>query len=549
MVLVAQPDPAETLRAYVTIQQAADKEILRALRDAYKDVNAQLARMSRAGASDLDRARALAIKQSILLAQADLFERTGQTIQRRRVQAAARAIQVAGRYDEAAFAAVGRERDARAVAEGLEETEARAIDAVEARLGGASRIPLSERVYRTRDWSSGVLERRINSALARGLNAQEFAREIQPLVNPNTPGGPRYAALRLARTEINNAYHAMAVRAAQLKPWIDKVEWHTSKSHVRKDICDQLNGQFFKPTEVPLKPHPQCLCYITPVVDEDDDAFLDALTDGDFDDFIDSFAAQQGIDLPPAAAVDSAPPGGTVTPELPKPEPVLRTGPGGFRVGNWTRANRDVLVEAEMDMLRRYRKYSPQLSDEEFEAKIRNDAEEIVPFGATRYTNGSATIDFNYPLREVTINSLLRQFERLQTTNGIDEMKLIVSDLRDVTLGGQAAPRGGKAIVLNALWEDKAQPSEGDNWNMPAAKFTSPLVYSLTHEWGHILTHEEEDVIAGLVRQEDLSGYGRTRPDEAIAELFAEWFLHSGQPDYRNPTADLLAERYGWTRP
>ena len=297
------PEPAETLRAYVRIQRAADRDILRALREAYKDVNAQLGRMGRAGGTELDRARALAIKKAILEAQADLFERTGQIIQRRRVEAAARAIQVAGRYDEAAFAAVSRERDARALAEGLEATEARAIDAVEARISGASRVALSDRVYKTQSWSSGVLEKRINSALARGLNAQEFAREIQPLVNPNTPGGPRYAALRLARTEINNAYHAMAVAAAQAKPWITKMEWHLSKSHPKRpggpEKCELLVG-LHPVDEVPMKPHPQCMCYVTPVVDANDDAFLDALVGGEFDDFIDKFADRQGIDLGPS---------------------------------------------------------------------------------------------------------------------------------------------------------------------------------------------------------------------------------------------------------
>lgn len=307
---MAQPEPQEALQAYVRIQRAADAEILRALREAYKDVNRRLGALARAGASDLERSRALAIKKSILDAQAELFERTGQVIERRRVQAAARAIQVAGRYDEAAFAAVGRERDARALAEGLEATEARAIDTVEARLSGASYIPLSSKVYRTQAWSSGVLERRINSALARGLNAQEFAREIQPLVNPNTPGGPRYAALRLARTEINNAYHAMAVRAAQLKPWITKVTWNLSKSHPKRpgkiEICEQLAGRKYAPTEVPLKPHPLCLCYITPDIDEDDDAFLDALVGGEFNDFLDEFGARQGIDMSrPTQAIDS----------------------------------------------------------------------------------------------------------------------------------------------------------------------------------------------------------------------------------------------------
>lgn len=362
---MAQPEPQEVLQAYVRIQRAADAEILRALRDAYKDVNRRLAVLSRQPGTELDRARALAVKKAILDAQADLFERTGKVIERRRVQAASRAIQVAGRYDEAAFAAAGRERDARALAEGLEATEARVIDAVEARLSGASRQPLSDRVYRAQARSSGVLERRINSALARGLNSQEFAREVRDLVNPNTPGGPRYAALRLARTEINNAYHAMAVAAAQAKPWITKVEWHLSKSHPKRpggpEICEQLAGRMFKPTEVPLKPHPQCMCYITPVIDEDDDAFLDALVGGEFDEFIDKFAAGHGIDTTPTAAIDNP---ATPTPQpvrapRPKPAPVPAPVPQTFQVprinnvpegANAARLTSDPYMRRELDL-------------------------------------------------------------------------------------------------------------------------------------------------------------------------------------------------------
>jgi SPP1 gp7 family putative phage head morphogenesis protein len=308
-----RPDPQESAAAAAAVQRAADAEILRALKEAYKDVNRRLGQLASAGNTSLERSRLLAIKQAILNGQAEVFAKTGKVIERRRVEAAARAIQVAGRYDEVAFAAVGREQEARALAMGLEATEARAIDTLVARVTG-DRIPLSQKVYRSQTWAGNRLENRINSGLARGLSAEQMARELREFVNPNTPGGTRYAAMRLARTEINNAYHAMAIRAAQMKPWIKKVEWHTSRSHVRKDICDTLDGRLFTPDEVPPKPHPQCFCYITPVVDDDDEAFLDQLVAGDFDDFLDEFAARQGIPVGdrtalsgPAAPVEVVP--------------------------------------------------------------------------------------------------------------------------------------------------------------------------------------------------------------------------------------------------
>lgn len=272
------------------------------LRDAYKDINTQLSALARQRGvgAEMRRAQLKAVKQDILNRQAEVFQRTGQVIERRRVQAAARAIRVAGRYDEAVFALGHRAEDARALTDSLAETESRAVDAAIARLTG-SRTILSERVYRAQVWSNGRLERRINSALARGLSAEEFAREIRDFVNPATPGGQRYAAMRLARTEINNAYHAMAVQAAMDKPWINAMKWHTSASHPHKDVCDSLRGRLFAPQDVPKKPHPQCLCFATPEVSaegtpaEDDDAFLDALVGGEFDDYLDGVISRHNL--------------------------------------------------------------------------------------------------------------------------------------------------------------------------------------------------------------------------------------------------------------
>lgn len=299
---MAAPQPEDHLAAYAAVQRAADREILAELRNAFRDTTRQLSVLARDG-REMERARVLAVRKAILEEQAKFYERMGNVVQRRRVEAAARAIQVSGRYDEAVFRRAGREEDLRALSESLEETEAKAPEALVARLSpGGSRMDLSQRVYRTQAYTKGLLERRINSALTRGLTAQEFAREVRDLINPNTPGGVRFAALRLARSEINNAYHAMAIRAAELKPWVTGMQWHTSDSHSRPDKCDQLNKEIFSPpTETPLKPHPQCMCYVTQVIgdpdksdEENDDDFLDDLVSGLFDDFLDDHGANNG---------------------------------------------------------------------------------------------------------------------------------------------------------------------------------------------------------------------------------------------------------------
>lgn len=148
---------------------------------------------------------------------------------------------------------------------------------------------LSSRVYKNRLLYEGVLDKRIALNLLQGKSAKEFADTIRKFVDPKTPGGVSYAANRLARTEINNAFHTTSIRYTREQPWVTGYKWHLSGSHPKPDICNEYAerdhhgrgpGIFTKGT-VPGKPHPHCFCYITPeVMDERD--FLRAAAQGRF---------------------------------------------------------------------------------------------------------------------------------------------------------------------------------------------------------------------------------------------------------------------------
>jgi hypothetical protein len=139
-----------------------------------------------------------------------------------------------------------------------------AIDAAMARIQGKSYRPLSTRVYRTQQLVKGQVNRMINQHLARGSSGRELARDIRQFVKPSAPGGLRGASLRLGRTELNNAFHAVSIDQAQKNPYVTGMVWHLSGSHPRPDACNDYEEQFFRPYEVPNKPHPNCFCYVTP---------------------------------------------------------------------------------------------------------------------------------------------------------------------------------------------------------------------------------------------------------------------------------------------
>lgn len=146
--------------------------------------------------------------------------------------------------------------------------------------------PLSERIWKSGSLASGAIDRKINSAIARGSSAKQLADIVRSDIKFGAPGGTSYCAMRLARTEINNAFHAQSIANAQDSPWVMEMEWHLSKSHKEQNcFCEYYaDEQFFEVGDVPPKPHPQCMCYVTPV-SMGYTSFAQQLEQGAFDDY------------------------------------------------------------------------------------------------------------------------------------------------------------------------------------------------------------------------------------------------------------------------
>ncbi len=136
-------------------------------------------------------------------------------------------------------------------------------------------LPLSRLVYKNMGLTRGRVEREIQKMLIRGLGSRDLARVAAQFINPSVRGGVSYAAMRLARTEINNAFHFTQIRYTREMPWVRGYKWNLSGSHPALDICnematrdhDNLGRGVYKKANVPGKPHPQCLCFLTTVTD------------------------------------------------------------------------------------------------------------------------------------------------------------------------------------------------------------------------------------------------------------------------------------------
>jgi len=120
-------------------------------------------------------------------------------------------------------------------------------------------------------WTSTRLYKRSKKDIAAG--------DMTGLItNPNCDGqGVAYNALRLARTEIQKAHALATDRVMANSPWVEKEKINLSAQHPVRDICDDVveagekgEGVYEKGSiELPL--HPNCLCYKTAVLMEEQD--------------------------------------------------------------------------------------------------------------------------------------------------------------------------------------------------------------------------------------------------------------------------------------
>lgn len=284
------PDPRETwLMRFLRVNAHAEAQIRKILLSAAED-----AAHATAGIEDSDKIGAVVRTAQMKTAEAairrtlaEAFSAVGNRIAMERESAIAVAIRAGISWDKVLLRLALPRKTYNALLGAQDEIAERNVKSMLRRFT-ADRIPLSTQVYKSRQIADGWVQDEVDRGIARGLSAQELARKVRDKIRPDTPGGVSYAAMRLARTEINQAYHFAAIEDQQDRPWVDSMDWKLSRSHHIIDICDIIaqNGPYPKDA-VPSKrdSHPQCMCYVVPKFPSEDN-FIDNLKDGDYDEYL-----------------------------------------------------------------------------------------------------------------------------------------------------------------------------------------------------------------------------------------------------------------------
>jgi hypothetical protein len=163
-------------------------------------------------------------------------------------------------------------------------------------------LQLSRRVYGNLNVWTGKIDKQINLAILQGKSAKEIGDQVKSLINPKVMGGVRYAAMRLGRTELANSFHFTTIRHSREMPWVRGYKWNRSRSHRHSDVCDEyanddhdgLGPGVFKKANVPGKPHPQCMCYVT-IVGMTEDEFVKAYKAGRFNAYMNSRVVEKPL--------------------------------------------------------------------------------------------------------------------------------------------------------------------------------------------------------------------------------------------------------------
>lgn len=546
---IPKPEPRDWQIANARELQVTDRQVLALLRASKKRVDAILRDLPQ-GTNEIRRAQLENSRMRLLAEQADLFERLGDVVSARRARSASRAARLSAAADNALLSLVGKGAQGQFLYESALEVSQKAIDVALARMR-LSQMPLSQRIYRTGVWMGGRLGKLINETLASGLNAAEFAKRARDWFNPNTPGGVRYAAMRLARTEINNAFHAISAEKYATTPWITQVEWNLSKSHPKPDICNEVHADSPFPSDaVPARPHPQCMCYITPKsLDEDD--FIDNFLKGDYDDYLDGELAKNGWDVKDEPMPPASIPAGSSDPvreeRVTIPSQAI---PNQYSPGAWALQvdNEERIQETAAQM----RKAGSPLSDDEILVMARMFIEETAEENQRRYQNGPHEVTFTGDLTAEQQQTFLNNVDIMQSkfpANRNLRIRVDPSTEFDYGVGGETTLATGYMRINEKTLRQKTWPG------MPVSSTVSSNLYVLAHEWGHAFPTKEDaretHVHNAAIKAGGMSRYGTSgidgvlAPAEGYAEAFAEWSLSDGKTT--NAAAREYARRFKWS--
>lgn len=281
----SRPNPKKTwLLPYIGVQQASDARIARALEQAALDAESAAAEIAaKPGIGNRVRyQQMMAARGVIYRIITAMFREVKEIIEDGQIDAVVAAKKANEDWDRSILSELGLPP-----AYDLDPPAIRQVQAMITRVLKTERT-LSENVWSANAIANGQLGRLVNSSLARGDSADDLAKKVRSFVDPNTPGGATYAARRLGRTEINNAYHAQSIEANLDRPWVIAMDWHLSGSHTPRpgDKCElYARMRSFAPDAVPGKPHPQCMCYVVPQVERLEVTMTRARA-GEFDEWV-----------------------------------------------------------------------------------------------------------------------------------------------------------------------------------------------------------------------------------------------------------------------
>jgi hypothetical protein len=240
------------LTDYLKIQRQSDVELNRILEKTARDARRELRRLG----DTADRVRVARLRSTIAAiksSQHDLWSSGVRDAMVRGRQAAATAAEASARTLDGAV--WGRTTPAR-----VRTLQTAAQARIRTVATNALPRELSSRIYKNDALMSGKLDALIRSHIIRGSSVQTMTKSVYQFISPTAPGGASAAALRLARTEMGNAFHDAQIIAAQSRPWVKGMRWVLSGSHSHPDACNDYAGRTFKLSNVPDKPHPLCLC-------------------------------------------------------------------------------------------------------------------------------------------------------------------------------------------------------------------------------------------------------------------------------------------------
>ena len=292
------PRLAKELQATV----AAEKNALRLLSLTYAKLEKDLKSWERKvgpGAA-VKRGQARLLQHVLRRRIGELFKSIGDDVQATKLAAASVAAQPEKEILDYFRAAGISGKDLKSLSRSVGLAAEQTIETAMKRIQGDSYRPLSSRVYHAEAWVNDKLDDVINTTLLSGINAADLSKAVRGFVRPDTRGGVRYAAQRLARTEINNAFHASSIQSMEAEPFTKAIKWNLSGSHPVPDKCNEYaekqhysggDAGVYRKSEVPARPHPNCLCYTTGV-EMGRDEFIQSFRHGDFDDWL----QENGVD-------------------------------------------------------------------------------------------------------------------------------------------------------------------------------------------------------------------------------------------------------------